>query len=182
MTSELKVKISRYMSYLLRHNPQSLGMDEHGFVSPDKLMDQLKKHYEIDRLFVQEIVEKSERERFEVVGDRIRALYGHSIPVTLELEEDRNVKVLYHGTTAQASSEILKSGLRSMGRERVHLSPTIEAAMRIGRRRTSKPAILKIDAEKARSHGIKFYKATETVYLCRHVPPGYIERIHVPMT
>jgi RNA:NAD 2'-phosphotransferase (TPT1/KptA family) len=31
------------------------------------------------------LVEESERKRFEIVGNRIRALYGHSVPVYLRL-------------------------------------------------------------------------------------------------
>jgi len=124
-----------------------------------------------------EIVEKSERRRFEIVGDKIRALYGHTIPVELELSEDKGVKVLYHGTTPEAASKILKEGIKPMKRRWVHLSPTIETAMQVGLRRTRNPVILEIDVEKARKKGLKFYKATEKVYLCKKVLPEHIKRV-----
>ena len=95
----------------------------------------------------------------------------------MKLREDETVKVLYHGTTPEAAAEILKTGLKPMKRNWVHLSPTVEIARQVGLRRTSKPAILEIDAEKARKNGIKFYKATEQVYLCKQIPPRYIRRI-----
>ena len=106
MEHELKVKVSRYISYLLRHNPENLKMDRHGFVSLDELLDKVKERFQVDKKFIFEIVEKSDRKRFEIVEDKIRALYGHTIPVELELQEDRTVKVLYHGTTWDAASKI----------------------------------------------------------------------------
>ena len=65
-----------------------------------------------------------------------------------------------------------------MKRRWAHLSPTIEIAIKVGMRRTRKPVILEIDAEKARKNGIKFYKATDQVYLTKYVPPKYIKRIN----
>ena len=152
-------------------------MDSEGFVDLDELLAKLKEKFPVNKQLILEIVERSERKRFEIRNGKIRALYGHSIPVMLKLKEDKTVKVLYHGTTSEAAAEILKSGLKPMKRNWVHLSPTVEIARQVGLRRTSKPAILEIDAEKARKNGIKFYKATKQVYLCKQVPPKYIRRI-----
>lgn len=152
-------------------------MDKYGFVDIDKLVDKLTERFQVNKKFLLEIVEKSERKRFEIVENRIRALYGHSIPVELEFEEDRSVKVLYHGTTPEAATKILKTGLKSMERRWVHLSPTIEIATEVGLRRSRKPVILEIDAEAARKNGIKFYKATDKVYLCKNVARKYIKRM-----
>jgi len=129
------------------------------------------------REFIQEIVERSARRRFEIVNNKIRALYGHTIPVWLGLEEDTTTKVFYHGTTQEAALRILKEGLKPMGRRWVHLSPTIEVAREVASRRTGEPVRLEIDAEKARRDGIRFYKATDKVYLCRRIPQKYIKRI-----
>ncbi len=177
MEEDLKVKVSKYMSYLLRHNPEDLEMNKYGFVDLDELVKKIKEHFNVDERLVLEIVEKSDRRRFEIVGNRIRALYGHSVPVELELEEDREVKVLYHGTTLDAAHKILREGLKPMRRRWVHLSPTIEIATIVGLRRTKNPVIFEIDVEKARKNGLKFYKATDKVYLCSYVPPKYIKRV-----
>jgi putative RNA 2'-phosphotransferase len=177
MGDDLRVKVSKYMSYLLRHNPKGLGMDEHGFVDLDKLLEKLNQCFSVDKGFVLEIVEKGGRKRFEVVGNKIRALYGHTVPVKLELEEDRNVKVFYHGTTPNAASKILREGLKPMRRRWVHLSPTIEIAREVGMRRTSTPIVLEIDAEAARRDGLKFLRATDKVYLCKSVPQKYIKLV-----
>jgi len=175
MEHELKVKVSRYISYLLRHNPENLKMDRHGFVSLDELLDKVKERFQVDKKFIFEIVEKSDRKRFEIVEDKIRALYGHTIPVELELQEDRTVKVLYHGATWDAASKILKADLKPMKRKWVHSSPTIKIAKEIGLRRTRKPVILEINAEAARNNGVRFYKASDRVYLCNNLSPKYIK-------
>ena len=171
---DLKVKAGRYMSYLLRHDPGNLKMDEHGFVEIDGLVEKLKERFQIDKESIYEIVEKSGRRRFEIVGTRIRALYGHTIPVELELKEEKAVKVLYHGTTPEAASKILEAVLEPMKRRRVHLSPTVEIAREVGLRRTRNPVILEVDVEEARRDGIRFYKATDKVYVCNAIPRRYI--------
>ncbi len=110
---------------------------------------------------------------FEIVGNKIKALYGHTIPVESKLDEDKITEVFYHGTTLSAASGILKAGLKPMKRRWVHLSPTVEIAREVGTRRTKKPVILEINAEKARKDGVKFYKATDKVYVCEAIPPEY---------
>lgn len=95
MDREIKVRVSRYMSYLLRHNPQGLRMNRYGFVDLDELIKKVKERFHVNREFILEIVEGSERRRFEVVDNKIRALYGHTIPVVLTLKEDGSVKSFF---------------------------------------------------------------------------------------
>ncbi len=149
-------------------------MDEHGFVDLDELLEKLGRRFKVDERLIFEIVDKSDRQRFEIVGDEIRALYGHTMPVKIELNRDKNVKLLYHGTTADATSEILKVGLKPMKRRWVHLSPTMELARETGLRRTRSPVVLEIDAEAAIKDGLRFYKATDKVYISGFIPPRYI--------
>ncbi len=176
MKQDLKVKVSRYMSYLLRHNPENLKMDKHGFVSIDELLEKLRERFQIDKKSIVEIVEKSDRKRFQIVDNKIRALYGHTMPVKLELEEDTVTKVFYHGTTPDAATKILKAGLKPMKRRWVHLSPTKEVAREVGLRRTNNPIILRINADAARKDGLRFYKATDKVYVCSVILPEYIKK------
>lgn len=173
----LEVKVSKYMSYLLRHNPGNLNMDKYGFVGFEKLLERVQERFRVDKEFVLEIAEKSSKRRFEIVEDKIRALYGHTIPVELGLREDVAVKVLYHGTTSEAASRILRVGLEPMKRKWVHLSPTRESAMRVGLRRTRRPIVLIIDAGAARRDGARFYKATDTVYLSKYIRPEYVKSV-----
>lgn len=174
-----RTRVSRYMSYLLRHNPENLRMDKHGFVDLNELLSKIRERFDVDESFIREIVYGSGKRRFEIFGDRIRALYGHTLPVDIKFEEDETIEKLYHGTTADAASKILKGGLKPMGRRWVHLSPTVEIAREVGLRRTGDPVILEVDARAAREGGIRFYKATDKVYLCDFVPPKYIRYVRL---
>ena len=178
MERGLRVKVSKYVSFLLRHDPQGLTVDEEGFVDLDELVSKVRRSFPgVDGRFLRRLVEESSRKRFEIVGDRIRALYGHSFPVYLRLEEDDGVEWLYHGTTAEAADVILEQGLQPMKRMWVHLSPTKDIATQVGKRRTSSPVILVVDCAEARKAGLKFYKASVQVYLCKFVPAKYIRRL-----
>jgi len=179
LENAVKIRVSRHVSYLLRHNPEDLEMDAEGFVDLDELVSKVRRRYPtVDRKFLTKIVVESERKRFEIVENKIRAFYGHTIPVHMHLKEDRQIVRLYHGTTPQAAKEILEKGLQPMRRRWVHLSPTEEIAREVGKRRTNSPTILIIDVSEARSHGIRFFRATDKVYLCKYVPAKYIQTLH----
>jgi len=175
---DVKIRVSKYVSFLLRHNPEDLEMDEKGFVDLDELVCKVKRRFPVvDKNFLIKLVDESERKRFEMVENKIRALYGHTLPVHVHLKEDKHVARLYHGTTPQAAKEILEKGLQPMRRRWVHLSPTEEIAIEVGKRRTSSPLVLVIDASEARSHGVRFYRATDKVYVCKYVPAKYIKAL-----
>jgi len=179
MENDSRIKVSKYVSYLLRHNPEDLEMDDEGFVELNRLLAKVKTRFPtVDINLLSEIVNRSERKRFEIVGSKIRALYGHTVLVHMRLEEDEHVERLYHGTTPQAAREILKKGLLAMKRKWVHLSPTVGIAVEVGKRRTRSPVVLVIDASEGRSNGIKFYRVTDKVYVSKHVPAKYIRMFH----
>jgi len=175
MNSVLKTVVSKYMSYLLRHNPENLKMNKEGFVRTSDLLKNVRKRYNVDEDFIKEVVEKSDRRRFQIVGEKIRAIYGHTIDVETKFPVDEKVRFLYHGTTERSASRILREGLKPMKRRWVHLSATPEIARDVGRRRTLKPIILVVDAEKARREGTRFYRATNQVYLSEMVPSKFIK-------
>jgi len=179
LENDEKIRVSKYVSFLLRHNPEDLEMDGDGFVDLDELVSKVKRRYPtVDRNLLIKMVDESERKRFEIMENKIRALYGHTVLVHIHLKEDKQIVWLYHGTTPQAARQILKSGLQPMRRRWVHLSPTDEIAREVGKRRTQGPVVLVIDASEARNCGIRFFRATDKVYVCKHVPAKYIKALH----
>ncbi|MFW6117854.1 MAG: RNA 2'-phosphotransferase, partial [Thermoproteota archaeon] len=148
-----------------------------GFVSLNQLLEKLRQRFPVDKSYILNLVGNSDKRRFEILGDKIRAVYGHTIPVELNWEVDKTISALYHGTTPKAASKILRIGLKSMNRRWVHLSTTKELAVNVGLRRTNNPVILEVDTEAARKNGIKFYKATDKVYLSSYIKPEYIQRV-----
>ncbi len=72
MNPNLRAKVSKYISYLLRHNSEDLEMDKYGFVDLDELHKKLRQHFHINKQFIFEITDESKRKRFEIVDNRIR--------------------------------------------------------------------------------------------------------------
>lgn len=105
MELNLKTRVSKYTSYLLRHNPQNLKMDLEGFVDIDELLAKLRLLIPVDKTLVIHTIGMSDKKRFEIRGNKIRALYGHTIPVRIEHEEDKTVRIFYHGTTESAAQD-----------------------------------------------------------------------------
>ena len=172
--------LSKEISYALRHAPQEyeLELDEEGFVPIDQLLHAINEGGNYDRAVtkddLEEIIRTSEKKRHEIVGDKIRALYGHSVPQFIKKEEGVPPNVLYHGTTQEALASIKKNGLVPMQRQYVHLSIDSEMADSVARRKKKDIAILLIDTEAARKDGIKFYVGNDKVWLADQIPTNYI--------
>ncbi len=77
------------------------------------------------------VMEISDKKRLEIVDDKIRALYGHSIPMHIKKQEAEPPAILYHGTTKRFLSAIKEKGLLPMIRQYVHLSVDEETARHI---------------------------------------------------
>jgi putative RNA 2'-phosphotransferase len=171
--------LSKLMAYILRHRPDEFGLvlDEDGFISLKELLQAIAEEEGwsyVRRSHIMEVASTSERERFEVQDERIRATYGHSLPHRIHYEPAAPPTILYHGTRRRAYPHILHRGLDPMGRSYVHLTTSPELAMRIGKRRDPQPVLLEIQAQRASEEGVPFYQANPLIYLTDHIPPSYI--------
>ncbi len=170
-----RVEVSKQMAYLLRHEPSGLDIDDEGFVVIDDLLEKLRERWtNLSESELREIVEEDPKGRYEMTGEKIRALYGHSIDVKPDLPEVE-VDTLYHGTSRNSLSRIQEEGLKSQGRRKVHLSRSEEDALEVGRRHTPDPVILTVKAARAIDSGVTFQKASDRVYVTDHVPPEFLE-------
>jgi putative RNA 2'-phosphotransferase len=172
-------RLSKLLFYILRHRPDEYGLvlDPEGYVSVKELLQAL--HEEegwsfVRRDHLQELALTSDRARFEMDDNRIRASYGHPLPVSIRYESVEPPKILYHGTRRRTYPVILIHGLRPMGRQYVHLAATRELALRMGRRRDPDPVLLEIQALKAHHEGIPFCRANELIFLVEALPPQYL--------
>lgn len=175
-----KTKLSKTISYILRHNPQSfnLKLNVDGSVKTDELLYALKNKFnDITRDDLIKLVKNDSKGRFSFLNNRkrIRANYGHSIEgVNPDYEALKPPELLYHGTTPKVKDKIMKVGLKSMGRNYVHLSVGIKEAKKVAQRRTNQPVIFKIKALKAYEDGQNFYKTAENIYLTNKISPKYL--------
>lgn len=168
-------EVSKQMAYLLRHEPSGLDIDGEGYVELAELLGKLRERWtNLSESDLREIVEEDPKGRYEITGEKVRALYGHSIDVEPDLPEVE-VDALYHGTSRKAVSRIREKGLKSQARRKVHLSRTEEDALEVGRRHSPNPVVITIDAADAIDSGVTFQKASERVYVTDFVPPEFIE-------
>jgi putative RNA 2'-phosphotransferase len=176
------VQLSRTMAYALRHHPEEFGLvlDVEGWVKVETLLQALRKRRaewrDVQREDFVRVIERSEKKRYEMQGDKIRAYYGHSIGGKIVHEGSKPPRELYHGTTPKAYEAIRVEGLRPMGRQYVHLSEDEETARAVALRRTNRPVILRIAAWKAYERGQHFYVGNDNVWLVDAVAPEYIEQ------
>jgi putative RNA 2'-phosphotransferase len=175
MSQDLRA-LSRYLSYLLRHHPEAVGLslDPSGWVPVEVLLVALAAHGRaLDGVALERLVSTSDKQRFELRDGRIRAAQGHSVPVDLALPALAPPDVLYHGTAARFLPSIRASGLEPRGRRHVHLSADAATATTVGARH-GRPVVLRVDAAGMHAAGYTFHRAANGVWLTAAVPVRWI--------
>lgn len=181
MNEQHKKKMSKFLSYVLRHHPEliNLALDENGWANVDELITKSKRDsYEgITFEELDEIVQTNAKKRFAFNEDKtkIRASQGHSIDINLALIPQQPPEFLYHGTAQSNIESILEKGIEKRSRQHVHLSQDKETATNVGMRH-GKPIILTIRTQKMFEDGIEFYLSDNQVWLTDHVDPKYISK------
>ncbi|MEU6069501.1 MULTISPECIES: RNA 2'-phosphotransferase [Streptomyces] len=176
MDERRTVKVSKYLSKHLRHQPERIGLtlDEGGWVEIDTLIAAAAAHgFRFSRTELDHVVAANDKKRFAVEGTRIRASQGHSIEVDLGLPPATPPQYLYHGTVARNLESIRAAGLRPMNRHDVHLSADRETATRVGARR-GRPVVLTVDAAAMHRAGHVFHVSANGVWLTQAVPSEYL--------
>lgn len=176
--SEINKTTSKFLSLILRHKPETIGiqLDENGWANVDELIEKINAQgIELDFESLENIVLTNDKKRFSFNDDltMIRANQGHSIEVDLALEPALPPEKLYHGTVEKFLDGIRENGLQKMSRQHVHLSRDISTAQKVGSRR-GKPVILTILANEMKEEGFTFFLSENGVWLCDHVPSKFI--------
>ncbi|WP_455358418.1 RNA 2'-phosphotransferase [Streptomyces sp. SYSU K21746] len=176
MDERRTVKVSKYLSKHLRHQPERIGLalDPHGWVEIDVLIRAAAAHgFSFTRAELDHVVAANDKRRFAVDGSRIRASQGHTVEIDLGLPPAEPPAYLYHGTVARTLDAIRVEGLRPMNRHHVHLSPDRETATRVGARR-GRPVVLAVDADAMHRAGHVFRVSANGVWLADAVPPEFL--------
>ena len=178
--TKTQTKISKAVSYALRHRPDEFGLklDAEGWVDIKDLTKAVSKnlHFAIGREDIEEIISLSEKKRFEILGDRIRATYGHSFDSKIEFQPVEPPEFLYHGTSPRAWEAIEQEGLKPMNRQYVHLSSDKATAEKVALRHDKKQVIiLTVNSGQMHKDGYKFFhSANDGTWMCESVPAKYI--------
>ncbi|NYD45787.1 putative RNA 2'-phosphotransferase [Actinomadura luteofluorescens] len=176
MDERRAVKISKYLAKHLRHRPERIGLtlDPGGWADVTDLLSAAAAHgFALTRAELEHVVAVNDKRRYELAGNRIRAVQGHSVPVSLDLPVTPPPELLYHGTVRRSVDPILREGLLPMGRHAVHLSPDRETAQRVGARRGA-PVVLTVQAGRMAADGHAFRVSANGVWLVDAVPPEYL--------
>ncbi len=178
MNDEL-IATSKFLSYVLRHNPDALDLqlDPGGWADVDTLISRANaRGRSLNRSRIKHLIAEGDKTRFTLSDDEsmIRANYGHSIEVDLNLKPTDPPDALYHGTAQSALPSIRSDGLRPQSRQFVHLSPTPDEARSVGQRHGT-PVVLSVDALRLHDAGVPLYQSTDTVWLTRRVPARFLQ-------
>jgi len=172
------VRISKFLSLVLRHRPETIGisLDTEGWADVEELV---KKAFEagviLDRPILRQVVEHGEKKRFSFNDDgtKIRANYGHSIPIVLKDESAEPPEFLYHGTAMQFLESVRYEGLKPGTRQYVHLVDDEQKAIEVGRRH-GEPVLITIQARLMHEKGFEFFKMESGIWLTKNVPTAYM--------
>ncbi|MFG1810238.1 RNA 2'-phosphotransferase [Streptomyces sp. NPDC049040] len=178
MDEKRTVKASKFLSLVLRHQPERIGLtlDGNGWVGVDELLAACAAHgRRLTRAELDHVVATNNKRRFAYSDDgrRIRASQGHTVPVDLGLAPAVPPAVLFHGTAAATLPLILHEGLRPMARQDVHLSADRETAVRVGSRH-GRPVVLAVDAAGLAEGGQVFRISANGVWLTGPVAPEWL--------
>jgi putative RNA 2'-phosphotransferase len=172
--------VSKKISLILRHKPwlYELELDEEGWTDLDVLLqclrDEGREWENLTRDDLLEMIRVSSKQRHEIKGDKIRALYGHSVAGKFAQVATNPPSILYHGTAPDLVNIIKVEGLKPMARQYVHLSVNQEVAKEVGKRKAKNPVILTIAAQKAAENGVIFYQGNDLIWLADLILPEFI--------
>ncbi|XP_072840328.2 tRNA 2'-phosphotransferase 1 [Pogona vitticeps] len=189
------VRLSKALSYALRHGADKLGlgMGPDGFVDVAEVL-RLPQFRPWSLEDVQRVVETNDKQRFSLRPHsssghlQIRANQGHSLEVSeLELIPLLHLsdfpEVVAHGTYLRHWPAIRRSGLSRMGRAHIHLAPGLpgDTTVLSGMRKNCEVAVV-INIAKALADGITFFRSANGVILTPGnenglLPPCYFQEV-----
>jgi len=175
--------VARTMAGVLRHFPErfNLKMDRHGWVDVRefiKAMVERQPRYHWLRVHhIVALIETDPKGRYQISNGKMRATYGHSFEIELDLPTDNIPPRLYYPATAEEVAILLENGIKPADRRMVHLSKTAADAYSAGRVRTEKPELLEVAADEMVKERFVIQRAGRTVFITKEVPPKYIRKM-----
>lgn len=179
MTEKEITRFSKFLSLVLRHKPETIGitLDEHGWTDVAVLLDKAARAgVALTPATLRHVVDTNSKKRFALdeTGARIRANQGHSVEIDLGYEALTPPEILYHGTAEKWLESIRETGIDKRQRHHVHLSADVETALKVGQRH-GKPVVLTVLAGAMHTEGFSFFRSENGVWLTDRVPPGFIQ-------
>ncbi len=171
-------RLSRFLALVLRHKPESVGLalDPAGFVDIDTMVAALAAQPGwswVNADAVRQLAQQDSR-RYEIAENRIRARYGHTVPIDTPGTPVVPPEWLYYGVPPASLDQLRAEGLHPQERQFVHLSATRQDALAIAQRRDSDALVITILGRQASGAGVPFFQASAGIYLTRAIPPQFL--------
>ncbi len=167
--------LAKFLSYILERNPFEFGLvpDKNGYIKVKELIKAIVEEEgwsHIKKSSLEELVYSFPDSPIEISENMVRAksrskyqkpVYAENIP-----------KELYAAIRQKAHFHVSTKGIDSGSDEYVILTSELEISKKIGKRKDSKPIILKINTALAEEAGVFFFKAQENIFLAKYIPTG----------
>ncbi len=176
-------QVGRTMAGVLRHFPErfDLKMDVRGWVDVrdfiNALTERQPRYHWLRLHHIVALVQTDPKGRYQISNGRMRATYGHSFEVELDLPTDNIPEKLYYPATEEEAGILLENGIKPADRRMVHLSRSASDAFNAGRVRTEKPVILEISTPEMADRDIEVQRAGKTVFITKEVPADLVRRM-----
>jgi putative RNA 2'-phosphotransferase len=173
--------LSKMLSLMLRHRPEEFGVevDRYGYADLNDVLAALQERTpSVTMEDIDYLVYEAEKQRFEVANGRIRARYGHSIPIEIDREPAEPPEFLYQEVSAGDIEFVRREGLVPQDRQYVHLSFDPHRERRQGRRRGPE-VVVRVRAREAYAAGVAFYDCGPTM-LTERVPVDFLDIPEAP--
>jgi putative RNA 2'-phosphotransferase len=171
-------RLSRLVALVLRHRPDEVGiqLDAAGFAPVEELAVALATQSGWESVAAEDLraLAAADPRRYELRDGRMRARYGHTVPLEQAGEPAVPPEWLYYGAGSVEMTEIQREGLRPTTRIRVHLSTSPLVASEIGRRHADDAAVIVIFARRAADSGVEFRQAGPALFLSPSVPAEFL--------
>lgn len=191
-----EVKLSKLLSYLLRHgaNKEGLTLGNDGSIS----LDDLCQHPNLSKTTfaeIQHVVDTNDKKRFvlfqpDIATNKwyIRASQGHSVelkepPLTL-LTASNMPETIVHGTMRANLPSVLETGLSKKQRTHIHFAKGLYGQNNvISGMRKNADTFIYINQAKCLQDNILFYESDNGVVLCKGLedtgalPSKYFDKI-----
>jgi putative RNA 2'-phosphotransferase len=159
-----------------------LNHDSFGLVSQQELKEFLlakfedRDHEGVKTTIELQLQQLAIREQIEFRGQRVRALYGHSLWNILVGTVDCPPPLLWHTTADRHREAILLGGLRKRNRSYIHLTSQFSyaAELAMSNSLSQDPILLAVDTQKCLDLGAVFRKPNSHVWLTNRVPPSTV--------
>lgn len=170
------INLSKHVENIIQSNS---SLDEYGYMSIEDLIVDLNSHplwEHIQPLDLKDIVNGSPIKRIEICGNKIRLVRNKFNISNVFKHKIIPPKTLYFGANIVGISRIKNFGIKPVREKYVRLYSD-KKMVQVLVHKNNHIAYVEIDALKAYSEGVEFYKGNFNVYLAEYISPKYFKKI-----